>query len=87
MAKLSQWAAGAGKRVLDSNAVYIKAEPLLCFKYCLEDKGTNDGALTVTKGVVDLELIMFLNNGDDTSFVVVQYKYVSVLAHTSDNSK
>ena len=54
--RLSLWAAatGAGKGVLDSDAGYIKAEPLLCFKYCLADEGTNDGALTVTKGVVDL---------------------------------
>ena len=52
MARLS--VTGAGKGVLDSDAVYIKAEPLLCFKYCLTDDGTNDGALTVAKRVVDL---------------------------------
>ena len=45
------WVTGAEKGVLDSDAVYIKAELLLCFKYFLKDEGTNDGALTVTKGV------------------------------------
>ena len=42
--RLSLWAAatGAGKGVLDSDAGYIKAEPLLCFKYCLADEGMNE---------------------------------------------
>ena len=44
--RLSLWAAatGAGKGVLDSDAGYIKAEPLLCFKYCLAafNEGMNE---------------------------------------------
>ena len=81
------WVTGAEIGVLDSDAVYIKAEPLLCFKYFLEDEGTNDGALTIIKGVEDLKLIMFLNNDDVTSFVETKCKDVSILAQTSDNSK
>ena len=73
MTRLSLWAtAGAGKGVLDSDAVYIKAEPILCFKYCLADEGTNGGSLTVTKGVVDLQLKLSFNNGDVTSISVVK---------------
>ena len=55
VARLTLWAgAGAGKGVLDSNAVYVKAELLLGFKYCLKDVRTKDRAFTVTEGAVDL---------------------------------